>query len=175
MTTIAMASYSLPPQNIPSVQELGYELKIWKPSFTDWKPNGFPRKYYIYSFFHFLKIFRNRNYCAVFVMDGNIIASSMLLIPSYFKWPFMKKNDLQFCFSITKMKYRGQGINTSCKADLMRIISKKNQNIGFWGILSNQNISSKRVLAKLGLKEIAQAYRTKKLFSLITVLEIEEC
>ena len=168
-----MVSYNLPPQNIPTLNDLGYELKIWKPSLTKWIPKGLPLKYIIYSIFHFLRVFKNRNYCVVLVMEGKDLASSMLLIPSHFKWPFMKKNDLQFCYSITKPKFRGKGINTSCKADLMRKYITKNANVGFWCVLDDENIANKRVLTKLGLKKIADSYRVNKLFSLIRIVKMK--
>ena len=129
-----------------------YRVEIWRPGLTRLSPPGFPKKYILFWFAHYLGIFKNKNYSVIFVYDkdNGALVSSTLLVPKYFKWPFMGDKDLQYSYSITKPAYRGKGINTYVK-QYARVLYPDPE-IAFWGLVNPQNISSIKVLEKTGLR-----------------------
>ncbi len=134
-----------------------YHVKIWKPSLTRIVPPGYSVKYFFYWLAHFLRIFRNRYFSAIYIYFNDELVSSMLIVPAYFKWPFMGKNDVQFCYSMTRVEYRGRGINTFVK--LYSRYLYKNEDIRFWGVVDPENHTNIKILKKVGLKFFSEARR----------------
>jgi len=162
MENISYAYVSEPGWKVPdhsAFLEL-YNMEIWRPSLFNVLPPGFPKKYLMFYFAHHLHIFRNRKYSVIYVYDknNNALVSSTLLIPKYFKWPFMKNGDLQYSYSITKPEYRGRGVNTFVK-QYARVLYDNDTN--FWGLVDPENISSIKVLEKSGLHFLKRAVRVK--------------
>ena len=126
-----------------------YQIVLWKPGLTQIIPQGFSKKYILYWIFHYLGIFKNKFYCAVLVYSGGNLISKMIVTPAYFKFPFMEQNDLQFTYSVTESSFRGQGINTHVKFFVMQKFQF--EKVNFIGVVDPENISSIRVLTKLGM------------------------
>ncbi|RZJ76715.1 MAG: hypothetical protein EOO45_01305 [Flavobacterium sp.] len=138
-----------------------YDIKVWRPSLFRILPPGFPRKYLLFYLAHHLHIFKNRYYSVIYVYDNKngALVSSTLLIPKYFKWPFMNDGDLQYSYSITKPHYRGKGVNTFVKQYARVLYNERTTN--FWGLVDPENISSIKVLEKSGLHFYRTAKRVK--------------
>ena len=127
------------------------EYKIWKPSLINIKPPDKKIKYIFYWIFHYLGVFKNKNYCSVIVLHGKIIVASLLVVPTHFKWPFMSKNDIQFTYVLTNNRYRGKGL----AGQMIYFASKKLKNIDtYWYITDNLNDSSIKVAIKAGFQQI---------------------
>ena len=135
-----------------------FEFKLWKPTVKQPIPPNKSKKYILYYIFHLLGIFKNRDYCSVLVYaEGHIIAS-LLLVPKYFKWPFMNNEDLQFTYVLTKANYRGKNL-----AALMidfGFQATKNSKRKYWYVTTQDNVSSQRVAAKVGFLKIGEGKRS---------------
>lgn len=128
----------------------GYSVKIWMPSLSNFAPPGKGRKYILFWIFHYLHIFRNRDYSAIFVYENETIIASLLVVPAYFKWPFMKKNDLQITYVMTTPEYRGKGIGEiMLRTTIQRF---KTENRYFWYVTDTDNPASIKLSGKVGFE-----------------------
>jgi len=134
-----------------------YNVKIWRPSLLKIIPKNRSLKYIFYWLAHYSGVFRNKNYSAVLVYKENKLISSTIVVPAYFKWPFMGKDDVQYTYSITDKEYRGKGINTMLKLYIRYIFLKEGGKV--WGVVDPHNLSSIKVLKKTGLNFYCTGYR----------------
>ncbi len=136
----------------------GYRMEIWRPSYRSIIPHGKSMKYVLYWFFYFLGIFRNRDYAAVFLYDRDQIISSLLVVPTYYKWPFMQPNDLQFAYVMTRNDYRGKGLAETTLRMALGHFSKAGRD--FWYVTDTGNNASMALCAKIGFSRVGYAKRS---------------
>ena len=141
-----LSEVKVPEPEIPN----HFNLHWWRPELSQFIPTGKRKKYLAYWLFHYFKVFRNRDYSALFVKKGDLIVGSMLIVPAHFKWPFMKKQDLQFTYVKTSPEFRGQGIaSLMLEACLQKFRNKERT---FWYVTNKENIASQRLCEKAGFK-----------------------
>ena len=112
-------------------------------------PHGIPIfPFIIWWFFHYLRVFKNRDYEIFIVFCGKRLVHYSVAMPPSFRFPFMSKNDIQICNVWTHPKYRRKGIATfACE----RIISSKiRQDRKFWYIAKDDNTASVKTAEKIG-------------------------
>lgn len=149
------------------VANIPYKLRIWKPELLSILPPNKSIKYIFYWLFHQCGVFRNKNYSAYLLFDEKKLISSLLVVPKYFKWPFMSDNDVQFTYVMTDSNYKGQGLAGVLINQAMKNLSKKADS--FWYVTDTKNKASMRVAEKLGFKNIGSAQRTKVLKNLYLI------
>lgn len=116
--------------------------------------------------FHFLHIFRSRNYSAILLFDEGKLIASLLVVPGYFKWPFMKKDDLQFTYVMTSPEFRGKGIGElllRTAVDRFRMVNRF-----LWYVTDTGNPASIRLCTKVGFELFGYAKPTG-LFKILKV------
>jgi ribosomal protein S18 acetylase RimI-like enzyme len=131
---------------------------LWKPSLKHFIPQGKSKKYLVYWLFHFLHVFKNRDYSALLIYEKDKLISSLLMVPAYYKWPFMNKNDLQFTYVLTHSSYRGKGIAE--KAIRYGISKMTLPGRCFWYVTDSGNTSSINLCTKLGFEYYSTASRS---------------
>ena len=74
----------------------GYSFYLWRPSLKSPVPPTLGKGFIFWTLAHYLRLFHNKDYSVLFIHDpeGNIVHRSCI-IPAYFRWPFMGRNDLQ--------------------------------------------------------------------------------
>lgn len=127
-----------------------FTYKIWRPGISNYIPPDKSFKYILYWLFHYIRIFNNQDYSSLLVYHNEKIISSLLIVPAYFKWKFMNKNDIQFTYVITSTDYRGQGIAAAAIKIAMSELSKNNRS--FWYVTDTKNYSSIKLCTKLGFE-----------------------
>ncbi len=139
-----------------------FRLVNWRPGLTQVVPPGKGAKYFFYSLFHWLRIFRNRAYSALLLYDGEVLAASLLVVPTYYKWPFMAEQDVQLTYVLTRPEYRGKGLAEY----LVRLAIAKNQQAGrnIWYVTNTENSPSRNLCEKVGF--VFAGYGAKSGFSL---------
>jgi hypothetical protein len=125
-----------------------YTFKLWKPTLCNAYPPNKSKKYLFYYLFHLLGIFKNKNYCAVLVYHDELLIASLLIVPKYFKWPFMGSNDVQFTYVLTKKEYRGQGL--ASKMLVFGYENLKSRINNYWYVTTEDNLISQNVAIKCG-------------------------
>lgn len=129
---------------------LTYTLKVWKPGMFRYVPPHKEKKYFMYWLFHYCKIFKNRSYSAYLLYNDKELVSSCLVVPSYYKWPFMNRGDVQFTFVMTNPRYKGKGI--AGKLIKQAIVDLSASVEGFWYVTDTENVASIRVAEKIGFQ-----------------------
>lgn len=148
-----------------------YKIVFWKPGITTFVPESYPKKYFLYWFFHYFGFFKNRNYSAVLIYHNSKVVSCILVIPAYFKWPFMNKKDVQIAYVITDKEYRGKGL--AAKAILNSIKKLESTDVeNIWYVTSEDNHSSIKLCTKLGFKPMGYGAR-KYILKFIHILQMQ--
>jgi RimJ/RimL family protein N-acetyltransferase len=149
-----------------------YKVVFWKPGFTQFVPESYPKKYFLYWLFHYLGIFKNRNYSAILIYHKLKVISCILAIPAYFKWPFMNTKDVQIAYVITDTNYRGKGL--AAKAILASVKNLLQTDVNdVWYVTSEDNTSSIKLCTKLGF--IPEGYGKRKYFlKFLHVLQMQK-
>lgn len=132
-----------------------YDFREWKPGPGSPLPPGKGLKYLLYWIFHYLRIFKNRGYSSILIYDGKVRVASLLVVPAYYKWPFMQEDDLQFTYVMTNEEYRGKGIGEKLLRYAIVRFRKPNRNL--WYVTDSENPASVRLCTKVGFKLYARA------------------
>jgi ribosomal protein S18 acetylase RimI-like enzyme len=158
-------------ESLNRIKELGYELTFWKPAITKIIPDSYPIKYVIYWLAHYLRFFSNRDYSAVLIYDNKRLIFYMLLVPRYYKWPFMGQDDLQFIYGVTKPEYRRLGIAKIAMDAAIAHFSKPGRK--FWGVIHCDNIPSINWVERVGFKCAGKLQRFSLLgISFLSILKL---
>lgn len=135
----------------PPPRDINFQVDFWKPTFFSFKPRKKPFKYALYGLFHFIRIFKNSFFQQVNFSVNKSEVASMLIIPAHFKYPFMKKNDVQFTYVMTKPEFRGKGYAWNMIYEV-----SKNLKGNLWYVTNKKNTSSIKLAEKMGFKLFAQ-------------------
>ena len=139
----------------------------WRPTFGSWIPPGKDWKYIFYTAFHWLRIFRNRDYSWLALSD-NVLKASMLCVPSYFKWPFMASNDIQFTYVMTTAAARGQGWGSRLLQTGIERLSEPGRS--FWYITDEKNIASQKLALRSGFEFVGTAVCKRALLKRVQLI-----
>ena len=71
-----------------------YRFVFWRPGIFRVVPPGLPFKFVLWWLAHYLRVFRNRDYSVLYIMDGDIIAHHLVVVPSYYRWPLMGNSEV---------------------------------------------------------------------------------
>ena len=137
-----------------------YEPKnmfIWIPSLTSFIPPGTNRKFIYFWFLHYLNIFPTKDYSVIYIKLNDKLIHRSCVVPKFFRWPFMGRNDIQVTNTWTHPDFRGKGFATIALEFIIKKYSIKNRRI--WYICQPGNLSSIRVCVKNGFKLIGQGER----------------
>lgn len=143
------------------VNDSSYSISFWKPRLNKIFPLGLSEKRFLFWWFmHQLRFFPNRDYSVLLIHRGNDLIHRSCIFPRYFRYPFMKDNDLQIGDTFTDHEYRGKGIATLAILNIVESLKMNNRKI--WYITEENNKSSIRVIEKAGFKKIGSGIRTSK-------------
>ena len=143
-----------------------YSCILWQPKIRGLIPRGLPIGYWrvIYVFLwliHRLHLFGNRDCGALLVYDGESLVHQTLILPRFFRFPFMANADLQLSTGWTSNEHRGQGIASFAFETLLH--SRKRPGRRFWAITALRNKSPiVHVLAKVGFRQVATGRRKNR-------------
>jgi GNAT superfamily N-acetyltransferase len=138
----------------------GYCFELWRPSVLHPFPRGLsPIIGLIWYGFHCCRIFSNRDYAAGLIFQEKKVVHITLVFPSYFRFPFMSRSDLQFGALWTAPEHRGQGLAGAAIARLSRLLSSPERK--FWYLTHEANKASQQVAQRAGFRLIGWGKRTK--------------
>jgi len=144
--------------------DLNYIQVDWYPSPTRWIPPDKSSKYISYSFFHYARIFKNRDYCWI-ALAADDVKASMLCVPAHYRWPFMGKNDIQLTYVIAKPGERGKGWGSRLIDAGLKSLAMRGRT--FWYVTDEDNIASQKLAQRAGFelagKSVSQSGIFKRL------------
>lgn len=137
---------------------------VWRPSLFSLFPKGYPKIYALFSLFKFFGFFVNENYAIITGIKNGKKICSLMIVPKYFKWPFMGNKDVQFMYVITKSEFRGQGM-ASKMITFAKAWLKENSFSGeIWYVTDTKNLASQRLAEKSGFRQIGKGQKVKRCF-----------
>jgi ribosomal protein S18 acetylase RimI-like enzyme len=96
------------------------------------------------------------------------IVSSLLVVPAYYKWPFMQPNDVQLTYVLTHPKHRGKAYAAQLIYHAMQDLKKMNMVSDIWYVTDENNTGSVKLAEKIGFKQVGLARTT----SLLRILKM---
>jgi RimJ/RimL family protein N-acetyltransferase len=136
-----------------------FRFHWWHPGLGRVVPPGLTAGFALWWVAHCLRVFRNRNYSVLYIMDGAKIVHRTCLIPAVFRWPFMAKQDLQISSTWTDPEYRGRGLATAALREA--ILHTRKIGRRFWYVTRSENESSMAVCSKAGFDFVGSSERTR--------------
>jgi RimJ/RimL family protein N-acetyltransferase len=147
------------PQALP---EADYSCEFWRPSLGDLTPAGLSLlPFGVWWLFHHLRIFSNRDYALFLIRRHGEVVHRSVVTPGYFRFPFMRKNDLQVGDTLTVPEQRGKGLAVFA---LQAILSSDDfAGRSYWYVVERDNVASIRAAEKAGFQFAGKGTRTKRL------------
>ena len=145
-----------------SEPEKDYQLDIWTPKIWQIAPkNLFFKSFIAWWAFHYFRIFKNREY-KIFIIyfKGKEMAHYSLVLPKYFRTPFMGDDDLQIGPVGTIKKHQRKGLATFVITKILEFY--KDKDINFWYISRKENEPSRRLIEKIGFTKYGEGLRVKR-------------
>jgi RimJ/RimL family protein N-acetyltransferase len=123
-------------------------------------PPGLPLyPFLIFWLFHHLRIFANREYTVLLIREGDRVVHNSTLVPTYFRYPFMGRNDVQIG-TWTAPDHRGRGLARLALKQAMALTRRRSGRI--WFIVKEVNLPSVRIAATSGLTLIGCGCRVSR-------------
>lgn len=134
----------------------------WRPSLANLVPTGLTvLPFCAWSLFHYLRVFSNRDYSVVLAYENGSLVHRSCVFPSYFRFPFMKKDDLQIGDVWTAVEHRGKGLG---RIGLEFALSKNpDRPRTYWYLTESNNHASVRLAEKAMFELVGEGSREKKL------------
>jgi RimJ/RimL family protein N-acetyltransferase len=110
---------------------------------------------------HNLYVFSNKDYGLYLIFDGGRLIHRSVIMPRYFRFPFMGKEDLQIGDTWTIPEYRGEGLATFAIQNTIESLKKPNRK--FWYVVEETNRPSIRAIEKNGFVKFGTGVRKKRM------------
>ncbi len=139
-----------------------YTYTIWHPSPGKVVPHGVPLfPFGVWWLMHYLHLFRNRDYGIFVVYNGDRVVHRSGIFPGYFRFPFMRENDLQIGDVWTDPEHRGKGMAASAVQQILQECRKPGRR--FWYITEESNLFSVRIVQRAGFTKVGKGRRRARL------------
>lgn len=140
------------------------EMKVirWTPGLNRFIPPNSPFGYFYFWLMHFLNFFKSDHYRAYVIYVDEIPVSSLVCVPSLYRWPFMKVGDVQIKNVFTHQDYRGNGFAYRLVRYAIMDIGLKGRS--FWYMTDEENIPSQKLCQKIGFKFRGKYLRERNKF-----------
>ena len=126
-------------------------------------------KHFIYDLYWFLNTKGN---CWVYsVFDGNIEIHYSYVTKHCYKFPFMRKHDLQIGNCFTDEKYRGLGIYPFVIGEVVQKYLESDCRGDVFMLIEQDNFASQNGVEKVGFEKVS-SIRTKKILGLLKVYQV---
>lgn len=140
----------------------GLEIKKWQPAFTRFIPPNSPFSYMAFWLMHYLNIFKSNDYCAYVIYKQKKPVSSLVCVPSLYRWSFMELRDIQIKNVFTRADYRGKGYAFYLVQHAIKDMGISGRS--YWYMTDESNIPSQKLCNKIGFKYVGEYKRTRNKF-----------
>ena len=79
----------------------------------------------------------------------------MLIVPTYFQWPFMADNDVQMTYVMTTYDARKQGWGEYLLRQGMQLFCREGRSV--WYVTDTNNVASRKLAEKVGFVCVGKA------------------
>ena len=139
----------------------GLTTQIWRPHAWSVHPEGLPVfPYAVWTGFHHLGLFSNREYGVVVLREGAQVVHSSLVTPRYARFPVMGSKDLQIGATYTVPAWRGRGLARAAIGLVCRAWAGRFERL--WYIVGEENAASIRVVEACGFRLAGTGARVRR-------------
>lgn len=136
-----------------------YAVDVFQPSLSRIKPKALPRWPFLgYWLLHTFRVFRTRSYRIFLARRGDEVVHYTVVIPKYFRFPFMSKDDLHIGPTWTHPDHRGRSLARAVLGEILRAYPDRR----CWYLAREANVASRSVAEGAGLRLIGQGRRFKR-------------
>ncbi|MDR3670101.1 MAG: GNAT family N-acetyltransferase [Holophaga sp.] len=156
----------------PASLPAGFTLEVWRPGRLRLRlrPRGFPAlPFLVWGCWHFLRVFRSRDYAIVLIYQGEALVHRTCLLPAHFRFPFMRPGELQAAGIWTRPDRRGLGLGLVALGELSRRIRGT-----LWYMVREDNLPSIRLAEKAGFLRWGRGLKRVSLGGPLGCYEITE-
>jgi RimJ/RimL family protein N-acetyltransferase len=134
---------------------------FWRPTWRRLVPTDAPLyPFLIWWFFRWLGVFKNSGFRVLILsLHGRPVHRSCVF-PSFFRFPFMARHDLQIGDTWTEPNHRGKGLATY--AIQLVLAYPEFQGRRIWYVVHSSNAASICAAERAGFKKLGAATRTKR-------------
>lgn len=129
---------------------IGYKLLRYKPGLGNFGNYGLSP---LVNLFWFL--FSSGNFSVLLLMDNKTVVHYSYLTPKVFRFPFMKKGDVQVGPCVTHESYRGKGIFSKVLSLIPLLYPGSNKTI--WTYTTEDDIAAQKAFKNAGYDFITYA------------------
>jgi RimJ/RimL family protein N-acetyltransferase len=145
----------------PAALPPGYESLFWRPSLTRLCPHGQPLYPFVFWWLlHMIRVFRNREYGAFLIRHDNQWVHRSVVTPRFFRFPFMKVNDLQVGDVWTAERERGRGLASFALLSILD--ADRNRQRPYWYLVEEDHLASIRIAERANFRRAALGTRTSR-------------
>ena len=139
----------------------GYTLDVWRPAGSAVPPGCSGPKWWVWALFQRAGVFRSDQYGAVLILRGSRLVHRSSLFPKYFRFPFMRDEDVQVGDTWTEPSERGRGLAAAALAAAAQRALRPGASL--WYLTTADNEASIRVARSAGLARVGTGVRTRRL------------
>ena len=144
-----------------------YRWEIWRPGFLEAIPGGLThqRSRFVFRWaLHELRIFANREYQAVIIhhQPSGALVHYSGATGRYWRWPFMRPEDMQIGDTWTHPEHRGRGLAGFAAKTLIAALAQEGRHI--WYVTELENPASMAVAINAGMRLAGRGVRIKPRF-----------
>jgi RimJ/RimL family protein N-acetyltransferase len=142
-------------------QELdpGFEATIWRPSLTRIFAPSLGLRSLFWWAFHWAGVFRSRSYAVFVVRYQGTVVHRTVVLPAYFRWPFMGASDVQVA-TWTAPAFRGRGL---AKLTLKLVVERHHDgDRKVWYVTRPSNAAALSVCRGLSFQYCGSAHRLNR-------------
>ena len=141
----------------------GYSFEVWRPGLRP--PGTGGAAFLVWSTFHRLRVFRNREYRVIIVRCGSEVVHQSCVFPGYFRFPFMATADVQVGDTWTSPDHRCKGLATWALMYARETLATGGRRI--WYVSQEDNVGSIRAAEKAGFALVGRGSKKPRLGSLM--------
>ena len=134
--------------------------RFWRPSLIRVKPQGeslWP--FGVWWIAHHCRLFQGRDYALLLRYENGKLAHRSCIFPKFYRFPFMRRGDVQVGDVWTAPAYRGRG--TAARA--LREVLRRFPDRAVWYVCEESNVASIRVAEGAGMRVAGFGTRTQRL------------
>jgi RimJ/RimL family protein N-acetyltransferase len=136
---------------VPEAPGLPPQLRIswWRPRDRLWPPAVLPQSVNrTWSLLHHVGAFANPDFGVLTLLEGETLVHRSGVFPGFFRFPFMRPDDLQIGDTWTAEPARGRGLAGLAIREVLRATGRPGRR--YWYLVEEGNAASIRVIEKMG-------------------------
>lgn len=137
-----------------------YRVRIFRPSLMHLKPPHLPWfPFAVWGLLATMRLLKRGQVCIYLVFDGPLLIHYSVVLPKYFRFPFMERDDLQIGPVWTSEDHRRRGVATGVHA----LIVESSPFTRYWYVVRASNHASQRFAEGNGFEPVGDAVRRPRL------------